>query len=67
MNAMNSVRTAYRRTAGRPRLDATPAFRESFAAILPCLLDKAISQGQAAHELGISVRSLKRYVEHGIK
>lgn len=48
---------------GRPRLDDCPGFQEGFATILPRLLAGAISQGQAARELGISVRSLKRYVE----
>jgi hypothetical protein len=48
---------------GRPRLDTSPGFRERFATILPRLIAKEISQGQAARELGISVRSLKRYVE----
>ncbi len=50
---------------GRPRLDDSPGFREAFATILPRLLGKEISQGQAARELGISVRSLKRYVKRG--
>ena len=47
---------------GRPRLDDSPGFKEAFATILPRLIGKEISQGQAARELGISVRSLKRYV-----
>ena len=47
---------------GRPRLDSSPGFKEAFATILPRLLGGEISQGQAARELGISVRSLKRYV-----
>ena len=54
------VRTAI---AGRPRLDHRPGFRESFATVLPRLRSGEMSQGQAARELGISVRSLKRYVE----
>jgi hypothetical protein len=45
---------------GRPRLDDSPEFRERFATILPRLIAKEISQGQAARKLGISVRSLKR-------
>lgn len=48
---------------GRPRLDDRPGFHKSFAAILPRLIAKEISQGRAARELGISVRSLKRYVK----
>ena len=47
---------------GRPRLDDNPGFKEAFATILPRLIGKEISQGQAARELDISVRSLKRYV-----
>ena len=50
---------------GRPRLDDSPAFREDFATILPRIIAKEISQGQAARELGVSVRSLKRYVNQG--
>ena len=48
--------------SGRPRLDHDKTFREAFATLLPCLRAGVISQGQAARELGISVRSLKRYV-----
>ena len=51
---------------GRPRLEDTPGFKEAFATILPPLLGKEMSQGQAARELGISVRSLKRYVNQGV-
>ena len=47
---------------GRPRLDDSPGFKEAFATILPRLIGGEISQGRAARELGISVRSLKRYV-----
>ena len=47
---------------GRPRLEDTPGFKERFAIVLPHLIGKEISQGQAARDLGISVRSLKRYV-----
>ena len=50
---------------GRPRLDDSPGFKEAFATILPRLNGGEISQGQAARELGISVRSLKRYVNQG--
>ncbi len=50
---------------GRPRLDDSPGFKEAFATILPRLIGGGISQGQAARELGISVRSLKRYVKRG--
>ena len=47
---------------GRPRLDDSPGFKEACAIVLPRLIGKEISQGQAARELGISVRSLKRYL-----
>ena len=50
---------------GRPRLDDSPGFKEGFAIVLPRLIGGEISQGQAARELGISVRSLKRYVSRG--
>jgi len=46
---------------GRPRLDYSKDFREGFATVLPRLKAKAISQGEAARELGVSVRSIKRY------
>jgi hypothetical protein len=48
---------------GRPRIDHAPDFLRGFAAILPRLRAGEISQQQAARELGISVRSLKRYVQ----
>ena len=51
---------------GRPRLDDSPGFKEAFATILPRLIGREISQGQAARDLGISVRSLKRYVIQGV-
>jgi len=47
---------------GRPRLDHSEDFRRAFATVLPHLRAGDISQGKAAKELGISVRSLKRYV-----
>lgn len=46
---------------GRPRLDHSEDFRRAFATVLPHLRVGAISQGEAAKELGISVRSIKRY------
>jgi len=48
---------------GRPRLEDQEGFKEGFAIVLPRLVAKEISQGAAARELGVSVRSLKRYVE----
>ena len=50
---------------GCPRLDDSQEFKEASAIILPHLIGGEISQGQAARELGISVRSLKRYVNQG--
>jgi len=47
---------------GRPRLDFDEDFSRGFATILPHLRAGDISQGEAARELGISVRSLKRYL-----
>ena len=43
-------------------LDHGETFRRAFATLLPRLRAGDISQGKAAKELGISVRSLKRYV-----
>ena len=48
---------------GRPRLDIHLDFYERFATVLPRLNRGEISQGQAARELEISVRSFKRYSE----
>ena len=47
---------------GRPRLDTREGFNESFAAVLPALQSGEISKGEAARRLGISHRSLNRYV-----
>lgn len=47
---------------GRPRLDHDQAFREGFARILPALLERTISKGEASRMLGISPRSLRRYL-----
>lgn len=51
---------------GRPRLDTKEGFKEAFATLLPHLRVGDISQGEAARELGMSVRSLKRYVKEEI-
>jgi hypothetical protein len=48
---------------GRPRLDSNPDFLRRFATVLPRWRAKEIGQGEAARELGISVRSFRRYVE----
>ena len=52
---------------GRPRLEHIPGFSEGFASILPRILGGDISQGKAARELGISVRSLKRYLQQAVQ
>jgi len=48
--------------SGRPRLETREGFKEAFATLLPYLRAGDVSQGEAARQLGISVRSLKRYV-----
>ena len=47
---------------GRPRLDGREGFKEAFATLLPRLRAREISQGGAERELGVSVRSMKRYL-----
>lgn len=47
---------------GRPRLDRRVDFYEDFCRVLPRLQAGAINYTQAARELRISVRSLKRYM-----
>ena len=48
---------------GRPRVSDRLGWAGRFAIVLPQLQAEEISQAQAARELGISVRSLKRYIE----
>ena len=48
---------------GRPRLDRSPEFSEAFARILPALSEGKMSKGEAARRLGISRRSLTRYLQ----
>ena len=59
--AIMAINSATKKS-GRPRVSDSPGFIESFAAILPRLSGEEISQRQAAGELGISVRTLIRYV-----
>ena len=47
---------------GRPRLDARPGFRDAFCRILPKVLAGEITPRDASIQLGVSVRSFKRYV-----
>lgn len=49
--------------AGRPRLDSHPDFIRRFARVLPALSVGAISKGEASKRLGISHRSLNRYLK----
>ena len=56
---MNNTRTA--RPNGRPRLDHEEGFYQSLAMVLPAIRRGEMSQSEAAQEIGISVRSLKRY------
>ena len=53
--------------SGRPRLDDRPGFKRAFATLLPAVRARNISQGDAARQLGISVRSLKRYVHRAVQ
>lgn len=47
---------------GRPRLDAQEAFVEGFCQLLPRLNDGSMSRAEAARRLGISHRSVSRYM-----
>ena len=47
--------------AGRPRLDVTPGFQERLCLVAKSRAANQISQRQAAKQLGVSVRSFKRY------
>jgi len=49
---------------GRPRLDNSKDFEKDFCRLLPRLRTGDISQREAANELGISARTLKRYLKH---
>ena len=52
-----------RRKRGRPRLGDCPDFYERLYEVLPALRDGGMSKGEAARQLGISHRSLNRYLE----
>ena len=47
---------------GRPRLGDDPEFSRGFAAVLRRLSEGTMSQREAARELGVSARSVGRYV-----
>jgi len=47
---------------GRPRLDAQEDFMERFCQLLPRLTDGSMSKAEAARRLGVSVRSVGRYL-----
>ena len=48
---------------GRPRLDAQEDFVGGFCQLLPRLNDGSMSKAEAARRLGVSVRSVGRYLE----
>ena len=48
---------------GRPRLGDDPEFSRGFAAVLRRLSDGTMSQREAARELGVSARSVGRYLD----
>ena len=48
---------------GRPKLYRTGEFKEVVSEVLPQVKEGVISQNKAAKELGISVRSFKRYLK----
>ena len=48
---------------GRPRLDSRDGFMKAFCRILPRVERDEITPSKAASQLGISVRSFKRYSE----
>ena len=47
---------------GRPRLDAQEDFVEGFCQLLPRLSDGSMSKAEAARRLGVSHRSVSRYM-----
>ena len=49
---------------GRPRLDHDPDFYRRFATLLPGLRAGTMSRGEASRHLGISHRSLNRYLSN---
>ena len=49
--------------SGRPRLDGRPGFKEDFCRVLPMIREGKLNLTLAAREIGISARSLKRYME----
>ena len=48
---------------GRPRLDDRPGFAEHFCRFLPALYGGNMTKAEAAKRLGISHRSLNRYLQ----
>ena len=47
---------------GRPRLDAQEDFVKGFCQLLPRLNDGSMSRSEAANRLGVSHRSVSRYM-----
>ena len=58
-----SLKMANKRRGGRPRLYATGEFVKAVCEVLPHLNANNMSQNEMARALGISVRSLKRYLD----
>ena len=56
-------RSQDRRRPGRPRLTDSSGFEEAFCRILPRLLGGSLSIRQAARELSVSPRSVRRLLE----
>ncbi len=54
--------SAKRWKGGRPRLGDHTDFYRRFASVLPALREGEMSKGEAARQLGISHRSLNRYL-----
>ena len=51
---------------GRPRLSDTGEFPRRFAGILPHVVDGEMSMGEAARQLGISLRTFARYMKEAV-
>ena len=54
---------AAKHSGGRPRIDRQQGFIKALYRVLPHVYAGTVSQRQAALEIGISARSLKRYME----
>ena len=52
---------------GRPRISDQRDFKRRFARILPAVLEGTMSLGEAAKELAISRRSMRRYLDEAVR